>query len=103
MGWRSMLIGALVVGAVGFTAGRVFSQDAKQPTQEEMAKMFAEMAAPAEEHKKLAALAGTWDCDMTHLNPGGEAMKMKGVTTMKSAMGGLYVASEHKSEMMGKP
>jgi len=63
--------------------------------------MFAEMAAPTEEHKQLAALAGTWDCEMTHF--GAEPMKMKGVSTCKSVMGGLYVATEHKSEMMGKP
>lgn len=103
MGWRSTLTAALVVGAVGFTAGRVFSQDAKMPSKEEMEKMWAEMAAPAEEHKQLAALAGTWDCEMTHFGPGAEPTKMKGVTTTKSVMNGLYIASEHKSEMMGKP
>ena len=103
MGWRSTLSGALVVGAVGFTAGRVFSQDAKMPSKEEMEKMMAEMAAPAEEHKKLAAMAGTWDVEMTMFEPGQEPTKEKGVVTSKSALNGLYVASEHKSQMGGKP
>ncbi len=105
MGWRSTLMGALVVGAVGFTAGRVFSQDAKPaegPSAEDQAK-WAEMSAPTEEHKKLAALAGTWDCDMTHIQDGKPVMNMKGVSTMKSAMKGLYLVTDHKSDMMGQP
>jgi Protein of unknown function (DUF1579) len=103
MGWRKTLMGALVVGAVGFTAGRVFSQDAKTPTKEEMEKAWAEMSAPTEEHKKLAANAGTWDCEMTMFEPGQEPKKEKGVTTSKSVLNGLYMASEHKSTMGGKP
>ena len=103
MGWRKTLMGALVVGAVGFTAGRVFSQDAKAPTKEDMEKAWAEMAAPAEEHKNLAASAGTWDCEMTMFEPGSEPKKEKGVITSKSVLNGLYLFSEHKSQMNGKP
>ena len=103
MGWRSTLTGALVVGAVGFTAGRVFSQDAKGPSEEEMRKMMAEMAAPAEEHKKLAANAGTWDVDMTMYEPGKEPSKEKGVVTSATVLNGLYVRSEHKMTMGGQP
>lgn len=107
MNWRSTTTALVVVGAIGFAAGRVYSQDAKDgpkmPSPEEMAKMWAEMAAPTEEHKQLGALAGTWDCEMTHFQPGGEPMKMKGVSVTKSVMNGLYVTTDHKSEMMGKP
>lgn len=104
MGWRKTLFGALVVGTVGFTAGRVFSQDAKKEmTEEEQMKAFAEMSAPAEQHKKLAGLVGTWDCEMTHMVKDKPPMVQKGVTTSRAAMNGLYVISEHKSDMGGMP
>ena len=103
MGWRSTLMGALVVGAVGFTAGRVFSQDAAMPSKEDMEKMMAEMAAPAEEHKKLAAMAGTWDAEITTFEPGSEPKKEKGVETTTSVLNGLYLRSEAKMTMGGKP
>ena len=95
---------AVVIGAMGFAAGRVYSEDPKAPSPEDTQKMMAEMSAPAEQHKQLAAQAGTWDCDMTMWEPGApEPMKVKGVTTAKSVLNGLFVASEHKSEMMGQP
>jgi hypothetical protein len=102
---RTALTLAVVVVGIGFGLGSAWSQD-KPPTPEEMEKMMAamaEMAVPAEQHKQLNGLAGTWDCEMTHLMPGSEPMKMKGVTTWKAAMGNLYMVADHKSEMMGKP
>jgi uncharacterized protein DUF1579 len=105
MGWRKTLMGALVVGAVGFTAGRVFSQDAakKEMTEEEKMKAFMEMAAPAEENKKLAAMAGTWDCEMTNFEPGKEPTKWKGTSSAASVLNGLYLATEYKGDMGGMP
>ncbi len=103
MNWRSTATTAVVVGAIGFAAGRVYSQDAKDPKAPTPEEMMAEMAKPAEEHKMLAALAGTWDCDMTMLEPGQEPKAEKGVTTSTSVMNGLYVESRHKSQMGGKP
>ena len=105
MGWRSTVGIAVVVGGIAFAAGRAYTQDkpAAPPSKEDQAKMMAEMSAQTEEHKKLAAMAGTWDCDMTMYEPGSEPMKSKGVTTSRSVLGGLYVSSEHKSEMGGMP
>jgi len=101
MNWRSTVMVALSVGAVAFTAGRVYSQDKKDGTAG--APSEDDMSAPAEQHKKLAALAGTWDCDMTMLEPGKEPKAEKGVTTSTAQMNGLYLSSEHKSTMGGKP
>jgi uncharacterized protein DUF1579 len=106
MGWRSTLTGMVVVGAIGFGAGTVFSQDkggqGPIPSKEDMQKMMDEMAKPTDEHKKLAALAGTWDVEMTMFE-GAEPKKEKGVVTSTSILNGLYLASEHKSTMDGKP
>jgi hypothetical protein len=111
MSVRSTVTVALVVGALAFAAGKVYSQDKPavdggmpaMPSDEEMKKMMAEMAAPAPEHKEIAAFAGTWDSDITHFEPGKEPKKYKGVTMSTSVLNGLYVSSTHKSEMDGQP
>jgi len=105
MQFRSAVMLSVVVGALAFTVGRAWSQDAqpKQPSKEEMDKIWAEMSAPTEEHKKLGAMAGTWDCEMTMFEPGAEPKVEKGVSTVKPAINGLCMLSEHKSQMGGKP
>lgn len=106
MNWRSTLTVAVVVGAAAFAAGRGWSEDEKgapMPSKEDMEKMMAEMAAPAEQHKKLAAMAGTWDCELTMFEPGKEPTKEKGVATIKSVLNGLYMQTESKMTMGGKP
>jgi hypothetical protein len=105
MQWRWAVTLAVAVGCASFGLGRAWSQDdkGKMPSKEEMEKMMAEMAAPAEQHKKLAALAGTWDCDMKMFEPGKEPTLVKGVSTSRSALNGLFVVTEHKSTMDGKP
>jgi uncharacterized protein DUF1579 len=107
MGWRSTLSVAVAVGAVSFTAGRVFSQDTKPaaPSKEDMEKMCAEMARPVEQHKAIATGAGDWDCECNcwFEGPEGPATKSKSTFAAKSVLNGLYLMSEHKGEMMGKP
>jgi hypothetical protein len=98
----------VAVGIAGFAAGTVYSQDAKDgppgmPSAEDMEKMMAEMAAPAPEHGKLAAMAGTWDCEMTMYEPGKEPKTEKGVSEVKSILNGLYTHATNKMQMNGKP
>lgn len=101
----SALAMAVVVGGMAFGLGRAWSEDdkPKMPSEDEMKKMMAETAAPTEEHKKLAALAGTWDCEMTMFEPGKEPKKSKGVSVSTSVLHGLYVSTTHKSDMDGQP
>lgn len=104
MNWRSTLTAVLVVGAVGFTAGRVFSDEAegkKMPGKDEMKALMAEMARPVEQHTKLAADAGTWDADVTMWMPGEAPVLSKGVSTTKSILGGLWLHDEFKGEFDG--
>jgi hypothetical protein len=106
MGWRSTLMVALAVGAVGFTAGRVFSQDAKPagPSPEDMQKMMAELAKPVKQHEQIATTAGNWDNETTMwMAPGAEPTKTKGTSSAKSILNGLWLVGEHKGEMMGAP
>jgi hypothetical protein len=102
---RSALTLSVVVGALAFGLGRAWSDDdkSKMPGEDEQKKMMAEMAAPTEEHKQLAALAGTWDAELTMFEPGKEPTKIKGVSTSTSVLHGLYVATQHTSTMGGQP
>lgn len=106
MGWRSTVSLVVAASAVSFTAGRVFSQDSKPaaPSKEDMQKMCEEMARPVEQHKTLAEGAGAWDAEATMWmqGPEGPPEKSKGSFTSKSALGGLWLVSEHKGEAMGK-
>jgi hypothetical protein len=103
MGWRSVTTAALVVGAIGFAAGRASSQD-KAPSPEEMAKAMEEMATPGEQHKAMTAEAGVWDAEMSlFMDPTQPPAKTKGVSTIRSVNNGLYVAEDYTGEFMGKP
>jgi Protein of unknown function (DUF1579) len=99
MSWRNTVTVAVVVGAAAFAAGRGWSEDEKASTDEENMKKMIEMSTPVEQHKKLAALVGTWDAEMTMYEPGKEPQKAKGVSTTTSCLNGLFVMTEYKGEM----
>jgi hypothetical protein len=108
MNWKSAATAALVVGAVGFAAGRGWSEDDKAkpqaPGADDMMKMMEEMAKPVKQHEQIAASAGAWESDISMWEmPGAEPTKSKGSITAKSICNGLFVMSEHKSTMFGKP
>src|SRR5262245_56720671 len=106
MNWRSATAMAVVVGAMGFAAGSVYSQDKKpaQPSESDMQKMMAEMAKPAKQHEQIAASAGEWESDVQMwMQPGAEPTKSKGSVSAKSICNGLWMVGRHGGEMMGKP
>ena len=58
MNWRSAVTVAVVVGAMGFAAGRVWSQDdkPKMPSPEDIEKMMVEMAKPAKRAEEVVGM-----------------------------------------------
>jgi hypothetical protein len=75
-------------------------QDAAQPgmpSEEEMSAMM-DAATLTDEHTKLAALAGTWDCEMTCGD-----MSSKSVMTVEPLMGGRVMMSRMQGDMGGMP
>ena|SRR5215471_6355828 len=106
MNWKSAATLAVTVGAMGFAAGSVYSQDKKPagPSDDEMQKMMAEMAKPAKQHEQIAASAGEWESDVQMwMAPGAEATKSKGTISAKSVCNGLWTLGHHTGDMMGKP
>jgi hypothetical protein len=90
-------------------ASVALAQDkAKQPemTPEQMAEMQAYMVAgtPGEAHKKLASMAGTYECKITGWHePGGTPSEDTGTATRKMILGGRVLVEEFAGTMMGMP
>lgn len=79
---------------------------AQQTQDDQKAAMDAMMkaAAPGEAHKKLAALAGTWDATVkTYMKPDAQPMVSHAVGTNKTILGGRYVEQDFNGDFMGMP
>jgi hypothetical protein len=71
---------------------------AAQAQQEKKQEEFTP-AQPGPEHSHLKAQEGTWDCVVT----GPDGKKTKAVSVNKMELGGLWLVSDFKGEMDGKP
>lgn len=76
---------------------------AKAAMDAKMAEMM-KVTTPNENHKVLEAFVGNW----THtakfwMEPGADAQESKGTSTSKWIMGGRYLQTEAKGDMMGMP
>ncbi|HJZ13775.1 MAG TPA: DUF1579 domain-containing protein, partial [Acidobacteriota bacterium] len=87
----------------------LFSVHAQEQTQKQMAddpmmKAWEAYATPGEVHKNLAALAGTWDADVTsyYMDPKTPS-KSKGVSTFSVIMDGRYVHETVEGTFDGMP
>ena len=66
-----------------------------------VAQEFPKMPDPQKEHEWLKQFVGEWESDSeASMGPGQPAMKCKGTIQTRS-LGGFWVISELKSEMMG--
>src|SRR5689334_15924307 len=111
--WMAM---AMVFG-LGWTANRVFSQDAggegkkpaeekKEQTPEEKAAMEAWMKSmtPGEQHKKLAAQDGEWtSAGKMWEKADAPPVEFTGTAKFHMILGGRYQVQEVSSVMMGMP
>jgi hypothetical protein len=86
---RAVLLAAAVLG--GFSAGRVFSQDANP-------------GAPGAEHKSLAKLVGEWNvASKLWESPGAPAKETKAHSKFRAVMGGRFIVQDYEGEYQGKP
>lgn len=91
-------------------AGAAAAQDAKpadkpmSAEQKAMMEAWARFATPAEGHKALAGMVGTWDAEVTSwMEPGQPPTKSKGTSENRMVLGGRWVESQFTSVMMGQP
>src|SRR5690349_11420307 len=56
------------------------------------------------EHARLAAMAGTWDVEMTFwLKPGGPGIPTKGTSTIRTILNGLFIEEKIEGTLNGAP
>jgi len=114
-GWLAFAAVGLV--GLGFTAGRVMSQDMgggekkpeggageHQPTPEEMEAWMKYMT-PGPEHQQMAAAAGEWNAavKMWMGGPTAPATESTGTAKFRMIFGGRYQIQEFNGSMMGMP
>jgi hypothetical protein len=102
MGRRTAALSIVVAVALGFVAGRGFTED-EAPDPEAMKKAMEELGAVGAPHKTLASLAGTWSTHMKWTEMDGTAKESRGTATFTPVLGGRYVRQDVQSSMDGKP
>jgi hypothetical protein len=69
-----------------------------------MMDAMAKAGMPGDAHKKLEALAGTWDTKISMwMMPGDKPMQSTGVSENALTMGGRYLEQRYKGEFFGAP
>lgn len=108
---RTMKFVCLFSVVLALAAGRAWSHDdpkkpahGAQPSEADMMKMMMEMATPGPVHKTLGSLVGSWNFENKFtMAPGAPEQTSKGTCTNQTVLGGRYLASEIKGDMMGMP
>lgn len=101
----STLLCALVF-TIAVTAAQEKKPDpaAQKAAMDEMMKVMIQAATLGEQHKKLAEMTGSWEATVSMMmGPGAPPATSKGTTTNKAVLGGRFVMTEMKGEMMGMP
>ena len=101
---RSRILAATLVAAC--TATLAFAEDPKPKTAPGQAEMEAMMkaATPGDAHKKLNAMAGTWDAKVKFwAAPGAAPQESTGTSVNEWVLGGRWLQQKFESSMMGAP
>jgi len=100
--FKHLLVSVLVLAFVGSPV-TVFAQQQSEDEQK-MMKLWMEYATPGENHKYLEYFVGKWEASAKMWQkPGDEPMVSKNVGKTEMILGGRYLKSYYKGEMMGKP
>ena len=98
--------GLVMLGVLAHTATSQEKKPAAPGGAGDAAEMEAMMkaAAPGEQHKMLAKLAGTFDAEIIMKQPAdAPEMKAKGKEVSEMILGGRYLKADFSGEMMGMP
>src|SRR3989339_1734802 len=91
--------GSMVLVVILFSSSVNFAQ---QGDQAEMMKKWQEYMTPGPVHQQFAKMAGNWKATVTQYM-GGQESKSEGTATYEMALGGRYLHSSFKGNMMGMP
>lgn len=86
------------------TGGAASAQEKGNASPDEMMKEWAKWANPAEAHKTLQKLVGTWDAGMKMwMDPAAPPAEYKGAAVYTSELGGRWIRERFTGEFMGMP
>jgi len=110
---RLIIGGFVLVGVTALVTQQVVSQDKggekpKMPDtgseMDQMMKVYEKAAEPGPNHKRLAVLAGNWNCVVRPAAGGGETpAETKGTIQRKWILGGRYLQENYDGQLMNKP
>ncbi len=83
-----------------FIFSSVFAQ---QGDQAEMMKKWQEYMTPGPIHQSFAKMTGNWNAVVTMYSPSGNESKSDGTANYEMILGGRYLKSTFKGNMMGMP
>jgi hypothetical protein len=91
-----------LVKAVMFALAIIFTSAsfAQQGDQAEMMKKWQEYMTPGPVHQQFANMTGKWKATITQYM-GGQESKSEGIATYEMILGGRYMKSTYKGNMMG--
>jgi hypothetical protein len=94
-----ILSNALAFGALAHDK----HQHAMDPKMDEMMKKMQAAATPGEQHKMLADMTGSWNCEskMWHAKDS-EPQESKGKSVFKMILGGRWLQQDFKGMAMGQ-
>lgn len=99
--YRAMFAFFAIVLAFG---GSALAQSGEKMDEKAMMEAFVKAATPGEQHKLLAATAGTWTVETkAWMVPGQPAEVSTGTAEIKVLMDGRYIAEHVTSEFAGMP
>jgi Protein of unknown function (DUF1579) len=102
--WCALALGAGLLAAVPAASGDEPKKDKKPAADANPFEAYEKAAEPGPEHKRLEAMAGSWDFTMKFwMEPGKPPTDAKGTAERKMVLGGRFLHEEVKSEMFGKP
>ncbi len=76
---------------------------AQQADQQEMMKKWQEYMTPGQVHQDFAKMAGDWKAAVTMFDPSGQQMQSEATANFEMILGGRYMKSTFKGNMMGMP
>lgn len=76
----------------------------KPMDQQAVMELYSKLAAPGEEHKQLASLAGSWTTKTREwMEPGKPPVESTGSAEMKTLLDGRFLQQDLSGQMMGQP
>lgn len=102
---RKLACALIAAASIGFLAGTAFTEDPApdmEAQQKAMMELMEKLATPNEHHQLMAKMEGDWDVH-SRAWPMGKLEESKGRCTNTMVLGGRYLHTDWKGEMMGKP